>query len=114
MRRRALKREDRLFFVADREDRWPYGSRARARKELSHQPANDLPLLGTRVLRLIDQHMVDALIELVVHPSRAIVAKQSERLVDQVVVVEQTTAILCRLIAEDHGIGDGEECRRTI
>ena len=55
---------------------------------------HDLPLLLAGVLRLVDQHVVDAEIELVVHPGGIDVAQQRQRLVDEIVVVEQPAALL--------------------
>ena len=46
--------------------------------------------------------MVDAEIELVVHPGGALLAEQAQRLVDQVVVVEQAAPVLLGAIARDH------------
>ena len=46
-------------------------ARAGAGGELGHQPLDDVPLLRARVLRLVDQQVIDAEIELVVHPGRA-------------------------------------------
>src|ERR1700690_4674559 len=67
-RRRALEREDRLLLVADREHRAPrVGARA-AGGEFGDDGAHDAPLLRAGVLRLVDQHVVDAEIELVEHP----------------------------------------------
>src|SRR5215831_7856914 len=54
-----LEREDRLFLVADREDRARNPTRAGPDKEFAGQGLDDPPLPRTRVLRLIDQHMVD-------------------------------------------------------
>ena len=74
-RRRILKREDRLLFVADGKNRALDHARARPGKEFRGQPAHDLPLLGARVLRFVDQHVVDAAVELVVHPGGALLAQ---------------------------------------
>src|SRR5476651_1865526 len=69
--RRALEREDRLLLVAHREDRaLDEIARARAGGEFAYQPRDDLPLLGTGVLRFVDQHVIDAAIEFVMHPRR--------------------------------------------
>ncbi len=46
-------------------------ARAGADGELRHQPLDDVPLLRAGVLRLVDQEMIDAEVELVVHPGRA-------------------------------------------
>ena len=80
LRRGALERIDRLLVVADRENGARDAARAGAGGELGDQPSHDLPLLGAGVLRLVDQHMVDAEIELVVHPGGVDVGKQRRAL----------------------------------
>src|SRR5438105_4694295 len=61
----ALEAEDRLLGVADREDRArPLGHRL-AGEELLGERLHDLPLLGIGVLRLVDQDVVEAAVELV-------------------------------------------------
>ena len=67
-RRGALEGVDRLLFVADGEDRAGDLAGPGAGEELLHQLAHHLPLARTGVLRLVDQHMVDALVELVMDP----------------------------------------------
>ena len=77
-RRGALEREDRLLLVADREDRARDVPRAPAPAVNSaDQLRDDLPLLRARVLRLVDQHVVDAEVELVVHPGGVDAASSS-------------------------------------
>ena len=71
-------------------------------------------MFRARILRLVDQHVVDALIELVMYPGGATFAEQAQGLVDQIVVVEEPAAILARLVTRDHGIGDSEERRRAV
>src|SRR5262249_9690490 len=107
-------REDRLLLVADGENRALDEARAGAREEFAREPPDDVPLLRARVLRFVDQHMVDALIELVVHPGRPLLAQQRQGLVDQVVVVEISARVLRRLVAGDYGIGDGDERRGAV
>jgi hypothetical protein len=68
LRRRILKRIDRLFFVSHREHGAPRVARAGASGEFGGKTAHDLPLLAAGILRLVDQEMIDAEIELVVHP----------------------------------------------
>ena len=46
-------------------------SHAFAREEFLRQALHDIPLLRAGVLRLVDQDMVDAAVELVEHPGRA-------------------------------------------
>ena len=91
--RGVLERIDRLLLVADRKDRARERPRAGAGGEFVGEVAHDLPLLLAGVLRLVDQHVVDAEIELVVHPGGIDVAQQRQRLVDEVVVVEQPAAL---------------------
>ena len=50
---------------------------------------DDLPLPRARVLRLVDQHVIDAAVELVMHPARRDALEHLQRLVDEVVIVEQ-------------------------
>src|SRR5262245_47394563 len=73
---RTLEGEDRLFLVADREDRPPDGARAGAGKKFSAEAPDDLPLLRAGVLCLVDENMIDTLIEFVVHPRRALFPEQ--------------------------------------
>ena len=109
LRRRVLKRKDRLLLVADGENRARQIARALAGGEFGHQPPHDLPLLVAGILRLVDQNMVDAEIELVVHPGGIDVAQERKRLVDQVVIVEQAAAFLLGRVAPQHRVDDGEE-----
>ena len=70
LRRSILKGIDRLFFVADGKYRTSYAARAGAGGKFSGKPNHDLPLLVAGVLRLIDQHVIDAEVELEMHPGR--------------------------------------------
>src|SRR5262249_21385924 len=71
VRCRALEREDRLLLVADREDGTDDAvTRAGAGGELRDDAIDDLPLPGARVLSLVYQYVVDAAVELVMHPAR--------------------------------------------
>src|ERR1700732_1079091 len=70
MRGRALERKDRLLLVADGEDGAGNAvARALAGGEFGDDMGDDVPLPGARVLRLVDQDMVDAAVELVMHPA---------------------------------------------
>ena len=53
--------------------------------------------------------MVDAEIELVQHPGGGRAAEQRQRLVDQVVIIEQRAAFFLAGVARDHVGGDGDE-----
>ena len=82
-----------------RRPRRPCAARSRApppAKNSATMALHDLPLLRAGVLRLVDQHVIDAAVELVVHPGGRRVAEQCERLVDQVVVVEQRRGVPSR------------------
>ncbi len=109
VRRGVLERVDRLLLVADREHGAPDAARAGAGGEFGREPAHDLPLLVAGVLRLIDQHMVDAEVELVVHPGGIDVAQQLQRLVDEIVVIKQPAALFLAGVARQHIVGDGEQ-----
>ena len=66
----ALEAEDRLLDVADGEDGAHVLARALAGEELLGERRHHPPLLGIGVLRLVDQDVVDAAVELVQHPGR--------------------------------------------
>ena len=112
--RGVLERVDRLLFVADRKNRPPARTRSGAGGEFGGEPGYDLPLLLAGVLRLVDEQMVDAEVELVVHPGGADVAQEIERLVDQVVVIDQAAALFFFLKAGQHRMGDGEQRRAAV
>src|SRR6202040_356431 len=78
------------------------------------ESADDLPLFRTGILRLVDQNVIDALIELVMNPGGSTFAEKHHGLVDQVLIVEEPAAILARLITRDHGIGDNKERRCAV
>ena len=58
--------------------------------------------------------MIDAEIELVVHPCRLDARQEIAAFVDKVVVVEQAAPGLRRLVARDHRIGDRQHRRRAV
>ena len=88
-RRRALEGEDRLLLVADDEEAARCRARAGSGGEIVGELVEDLPLRLARVLRLVDQHMVDAGIELVQHPAGIGAFEQQARAIDQIVEIEQ-------------------------
>ena len=55
---------------------------------------DDIPLPGAGVLRLVDQHVIDAAVELVMHPTGGDAVQHRKRLVDQVVIVEPAALLL--------------------
>src|SRR4029079_11548616 len=100
--------------VRDGEKRAGDGAGARGGKKLTGQKPDDIPLLRARILRFVNQHVVDALVELVMHPGSAVFTQQGERLVDQIVVVEESAPVLRALVTGDHGISDGQERGRPV
>ena len=106
----SLEAEDGLFDVADGEHGAVDLPGALSGEELGGQRADDLPLLGTGVLGLVDQHVVDAAVELVQHPRRvAFLLQQPHGMEDQVVVVEQRAGALEPLIGLQQGMTDHQE-----
>ena len=92
----ALEAEDRLLPVADREQR-PRRRRvdAAADEELVGERTDDAPLLRVGVLRLVDQHVLGDLVELVADPfADAGLFEQREGDADQVVEVDAADAAL--------------------
>ena len=81
--------------------------------EVLGEGAQDLPLLGVGVLRLVHEDVVDPPVELVQDPAGADAAEQVERLVDQVVEVEGAEAGLLRLDAAVDLGGDLEQRLRA-
>ena len=67
----ALEAEDRLLHVADGEQGARLGAGALAMEEFLRQGADHRPLRAAGVLGLVDQHMVDAAIQLVMDPAAA-------------------------------------------
>src|SRR5581483_3050482 len=89
-RNRALEGEDRLLLVADREQRPRRLARSPAGEEFLDQGLHHLPLARAGVLRLVDENVVDAAVELVMHPGGGVRARQKvRRLDDQVLEVER-------------------------
>ena len=102
--RSALKRKDRLLLVADREHRSHQAvARACARGEFGDDVRDDVPLPRAGILRLVDQHMVDAAVELVMHPAGGDAVEHLQRLVDQIVIVEQAAFLLLAAVIGRRG-----------
>ncbi len=107
--RGALEREDRLLRVADGEQGAARRAGAPADEELAGQGAKDVPLLGRGVLRLVEQDMVDAAVELVEHPGRiGFLGEQRMGAVDQVGEVQRAARVLLPVVKADIGQGEGE------
>src|SRR5687767_11801311 len=65
----TLKGEDRLFLVADGKDASCRLTSAFAGKEIRGERPDDLPLSWAGVLGLVHQDVVDAPVELILHPA---------------------------------------------
>ena len=103
----ALETVDRLLLVADGEQRAQLVARALAGEELRRQSLDDAPLRRIGVLRLIDQDVVDAAVDLVKHPGGGVGAQQQvPRLDDQVVIVERGFGLLAPLVVGLHRVGE--------
>src|SRR3954470_21459753 len=91
----ALKRENRLLLVADSEDSAVQAlARTFAGGELRDDVRDDVPLPRTGVLGFVDQHVIDAAVELVMYPAGGNAVEHRERLVDEIIIVKQTALLL--------------------
>ena len=63
---------------------------------------DDVPLPRAGVLRLVDQHVIDAAVELVVHPAGRAAVQHRQRLVDQIVIIEQAAFLLLAPVVRRH------------
>ena len=99
---RSLKPVDRLLLVADDEDGARLHAEIAAAGELLGELAQDRPLRLAGVLRLVEQDVVDAGVELVKHPGRLDPLQQRACARDQVVIVEQRAQALLALIGGEH------------
>ena len=109
LRRGPLERVDRLLLVADGEDR----PRARvgpgAGEELTRQHLQDVPLVGGGVLGLVQQHMVNAAVQLVEHPGG--VGAHGQEVVgagDEVAEVQPPLGRLGGVVEAGVGAGQGQ------
>ena len=116
---RPLERKDRLFLVTDREHRAQGAvARALAGGEFEMICVDDVPLPRAGVLRLVDQHVIDAAVELVAHPFGGAAGQQGEGPVDQIVKVERAargffTPVVCRNESRDRRAAPGAVARRS-
>ena len=110
LRLRALEREDRLLLVADREDRARDLARARAGEELGRSAAGRSPIASGSCPAPRRSARGRCRGRACSAPRRrARSASRCERLVDQVVVVEQAAPVLLGAIALDHLVRDGDQ-----
>src|SRR5690606_41687479 len=82
-------------------------ARAMPGEKFFRQLAHDRPLRWARVLRLIDQDVVDTAVELVLNPWPHVRAgKQVHSALNEIVEVQKSSRSLSPLILTDHGISD--------
>ena len=118
----TLEGVDRLFRVADRKDRAGHMARAGACEELLRQRAHHTPLVGTGVLRLVDEDVVEAGVKLVEHPCGIMAEfEQADGARDEIGIIEHAALGLGAFVAGDNGIAGKREiaiefhdARRTI
>src|SRR5471030_570117 len=75
---------------------------------------DDVPLPGASVLRLVDQHVIDAAVELEMHPAGGDAVQHLQRLVDQVVVVQQAAFLFFAAVVGGDGGRDDKERLRAV
>src|SRR3546814_13788803 len=67
-------------------------------------------LFRSGVLRLVDQQVIEATVELEQHPGDAAVAReQTVGIVNEVVVVEQNTRLLVALVGFQNGVAENQQ-----
>ena len=102
--RGALEAVDRLLLVADGEHRARFLARTAAGEEFLGERADHQPLRGARILRLVDQDVVEPSVQLVEHPFHgAGRTQQACRPADQVVEIQLRLPRLDLRIALHHG-----------
>src|SRR5450631_3188813 len=69
-RRGALEGKDRLLFVTDREERSRAAALSLPGREIAGELFENSPLRLARILRLVDQDMIDSRIQSIEHPAR--------------------------------------------
>ena len=105
----ALEAVDRLLLVADREQRAQPLAAPSPAKNSAARLSMIAPLRRVGVLRLVDQDVVDAAVDLVEHPGGGAGARQQDlRLDDQVVIVERGLRPLAPLVIGLHRVGERE------
>ena len=109
----ALEAVDRLLLVAHREQGAGSLACAFAGEKLLGQALDDRPLLRVGILRLVNEDVVHATVDLEQHPRRSAGTREERlRLEDEVVIVEHGLALFgARILCLD-GVGE-QEHRRT-
>ena len=104
----ALERIDRLFDIAHREHAAHHRARALPGGKIGRELFENLPLTRRRVLRLIDQNMIDAGIKFVQNPGGVGARQKRQRARDNVVEIEEAGAlfqplVMAKIIFEHRG-----------
>ena len=110
LRARALEAEDRLLVIAHHEDRAQLVvALPQSREEIFGKRSDDLPLRLIGVLRLVDEDMIDAPVELVADPfAEPPLAQKACSAADQIVEIDQPLALLRRVPGQGEAPADGE------
>ena len=104
---RALKRIDRLLFIAHHKQGAPALPCAETCGEFGSQQLYDAPLIGAGVLCLVHKDMVDAAIQPVKHPGgNAAVGQQGFGARDQIIEIQPTARGLAGGIDRQESIGE--------
>ncbi len=114
VRRGALEGKDRLLFVADREESARAWALPAPGREIAGELFENFPLGFARVLRLIDQNMVDSRIELIEHPACIRAFEQSQGLFDEIIEIEDSARRFLLAIALEDGTRDLDQRARAI
>ena len=111
----ALEGIDRLLLVAHGKERAQSIACSFAGKEIVRECADDAPLAGARVLRLVDQDVIDALVQLVVHPGAGAVAlQQIGGAADEIVEIETAAVALQPLVVAVEPGGERQRGARGL
>ena len=111
----ALEGIDGLFLVADGKQGLVQLRRPFAREEFLGQGVDQLPLVGGGVLRLVDQDVVDAAIQLVTHPfARVRQGQELARMFDQVGEIQRPHQTLAAFERGDHHVRQRIDARRQL
>ena len=113
--RRTLEAVDRLLLVADGEQRARHVAGAAAGEELLGQRADHIPLHGARILRLVDQDVIETAVELVEHPLHRLGGgEQAGGLADEVLEVERGGPRLGATVAVEHVAAEPQQRHRRL
>ena len=115
LRRRALEAVDRLLLVADAEKCPLLVGGAGANEEFRCQRLDDRPLLRARVLRLVDQNVIEAAVELEQHPGGGVGrGKQPGGAANEIIEVERRPLRLGIGEALQHVAGKAQQRQRRL